>query len=295
MASNDQRLGGVPRRVLLAGGAAGLVVPLSVRAFGRERPSQRPGDLNPAVVPDVIEAEAEKLVEVRYIPNDSRSAQIVVKNVSERPLTLRLPTAFVGVPVLAQMGMGMGGMGGMNRGGGGMGGGGFGGGQATGGGMGGMGGMGMGGMGGMGGGMGGMPGMGMGGGAFSIPPERTRVAKVQTVCLEYGKDEPNPRMSYRLQRPESFTSDPRVVLILESLGRGELPQKVAQAATWHIANGLSWQQLSAETIDHLVGADEPFFTQAELAAAASVVARVEQLAGSSAASYASPGERSAVD
>lgn len=292
MASNEERLVGVPRRALLAGCAAGLALPLGQRAMARERPAA--GGPAPTVVPDVIDAETESLVEVRYIPNDSRSAQIVVKNVSERPLTLRLPAAFVGVPVLAQMGMGMGGMGGgMNRGGGGgMGGGGFGGGQATGGGGMGMGGMGMGGMGG---GMGGMPGMGMGGGAFSIPPERTRVAKVQTVCLEYGKDEPSPRMAYRLQRPDSFTSDPRVVLILESLGRGELPQKVAQAATWHVANGLSWQQLAAETIDHLVGADEPFFTHVELAAAAQVVARVEQLVGTSSPTYTSPGERSAID
>ena len=134
----------------------------------------------------------------------------------------------------------------------------------------------MGGMGGMGGGN-----MGMGGGAFSIPPERTRVARIQTVCLEYAKDEPNPRMTYRMQRVESFTSDPRVALVLESLGRGELPQKVAQAATWHIANGLSWQQLAAETIDHLVGADERFFSPVELAAASRVVARVEELVGHS--------------
>jgi len=129
---------------------------------------------------------------------------------------------------------------------------------------------------------GGMGGMGMGGGgAFSIPPERTRVARVQTVCLEYAKDEPNPRMTYRMQRVDNFSSDPRVAVLLASLGRGELPQKVAQAAAWHMTNGLSWQQLAAETIEHLVGADEPFFTPAELAAASRVVARVEQIVGQS--------------
>jgi hypothetical protein len=43
---------------------------------------------------------------------------------------------------------------------------------------------------------------------------------------------------------------------------------VAQAAAWHIANGLSWERLAAETIDHIGGVpDEPFFTAAELAAA----------------------------
>ena len=70
----------------------------------------------PAAVPrDVLEAETAGLIELKYIPNDSRSAQVVVKNNSDQPLTLQLPEAFAGVPVLAQMGMGgMGGMGGMS-------------------------------------------------------------------------------------------------------------------------------------------------------------------------------------
>lgn len=55
---------------------------------------------------DVLAAEQAGEVEVRFIPNDSRSAQIVVSNRGDQPLTLRLPAAFAGVPVLAQMGMG---------------------------------------------------------------------------------------------------------------------------------------------------------------------------------------------
>lgn len=62
-----------------------------------------------ATVRDLLEAEESGEVAVRYIPNDSRSAQIIVTNRTTRPLTLRLPDAFVGVPVLAQMmGGGMG-------------------------------------------------------------------------------------------------------------------------------------------------------------------------------------------
>lgn len=291
MASNSVRQN-LPRRQLLAGGCgAGLLLPLigGMARAAEARPASARG-VSAAPIADVLQAEAEKLVEVKYIPNDSRSAQIVVKNVSDRPVTLRLPASFVGVPVLAQMGMGMGRMGGgMGGGMGGFGNGGIGGGggQMTGGG----GGMGMGGMGGMGGGMGGMGGMGMGGGAFSVPPERTRVAKVQTVCLEYAKDEPNPRMTYRMERVDTVSSDPKIALILESLGLGQLSQKVAQAAAWHIANGLTWQQLAAETIDHLVGADEPFFTPAELAAASRVVARVEELVGGASGYTVSPGDQ----
>ena len=212
-------------------------------------------------VPDVLEAQAQGLVSVRYIPNDSRSAQIIVTNRSRRPLTLRLPAAFAGVPVLAQ-----GGMGGNNNGVAGF----AAAGQpqvAGGGGGGGM----------QGGGMGGMP--GGGGGAFSIPAEKTRVLRVVTVCLEHGKPEPSSRYPYKLTALESFSNDPKLAVVMESLSRGELSQKVAQAAAWHIANGLSWQQLAAKMIDHAGGdPDEAYFTPEQLLVAHRVVASATQAA-----------------
>jgi hypothetical protein len=222
----------------------------------------------PTGVPDLFEAEARQLVTLKYIPNDAKSAQVIITNRTRRPLTLRLPDAFAGVPVLAQLGgMGMGGGGGQ----GGFAAGGIGGGaQATGGGMGGLGGQGMNGMGG--GGFG-----GAGGGAFSIPPEKTKVFRVATVCLEYGKREPTARMPYKLGPASSFSSDPKLAWVLEQLGRGQLPQKVAQAAAWHLSSGLSWEKLAAEKIDHAGGVpDEPFFSPAELLAAHQVVAMATQ-------------------
>ena len=210
-------------------------------------------------VPDVLEAQAQGLVSVRYIPNDSRSAQIIVTNRSRRPLTLRLPAAFAGVPVLAQGGMGGNNVAGFGAAG-----------QpqvAGGGGMGGM----------QGGGMGGM--QGGGGGAFSIPAEKTRVLRVVTVCLEHGKPEPSSRYPYKLTALESFSNDPKLAVVMESLSRGELSQKVAQAAAWHIANGLSWQQLAAKMIDHAGGdPDEAYFTPEQLLVAHRVVASATQAA-----------------
>jgi len=214
---------------------------------------------------DVLDAQSQGLVSVRYIPNSSKSAQVIVTNKTKRPLSLRLPASFAGIPVLAQGMGGMGGMGGGQQGGGGFGGGGIGGGQAAGGGGGGMGGQGMNGMGG-----GGQQGGG-GMGAFSIPPEKFLVIKVRTVCLEYGKPEPQPRMPYKLVEAESFSSDPRLLSLLESLGRGEMSQKVAQAAAWHISSGLTWEQLAAEKIDHVGVPDEAYFSRVELAAAHRVV------------------------
>ena len=196
-------------------------------------------------------------------------------NRTRRPLTLRLPDAFAGIPVLAQMG-GMGGMGGGGNQGGFAAGGIGGGPQTTAGGAGGLGGQGMNGMGGGGMGMGG----GGGGGAFSIPPERSRTFRVPTVCVEYGKHEPSSRMPYKLTKAETFSSDPKLAFVLESLGRGELSQKVAQAAAWHIANGLTWEKLAAEKIDHAGGIpDEPYFSQAELVMAYRLVAVATEEAG----------------
>ena len=56
---------------------------------------------------DVLDAQSQGLVSVRYIPNSSKSAQVIVTNKTKRPLSLRLPASFAGIPVLAQ---GMGGM-----------------------------------------------------------------------------------------------------------------------------------------------------------------------------------------
>ena len=263
----------------------GLCFMVAAPLLGKE-PVRTPASHGAAASLDVLEAEARGLVSVKYVPNDAKSAQIVVENKSDKPLTLRLPAAFVGVPVLAQMGMGGMGMGG-GMGAGGMGAGGMGGGagaQATGGGgMGGMGG-GMGGMGGMGGGMG-----GMGGGMFSVPPEKVRTVRVATVCLEYGKPEPSPRLPYRLVAIESFSSDPQLAAVLEAFGRGELSQKVTQAVAWHLASGLSWQKLAAEKIDRAGGyPDEAYFAPAELMAAHRVVkATAKQFNSEPAASPAS--------
>jgi hypothetical protein len=134
-------------------------------------------------------------------------------------------------------GMGGGGMGGM---GGGMGGGGMGGGQGMGGGMGGMGG----GMGGMGGGMGGMGG-GMGG-MMRIAPEKSTKFKAACVCLEHGKPDPNPKMKYKLVPLDAFTSDVAVQELCSMVGRGQVSQPVAQAAAWHVMDGLTWEELATK-------------------------------------------------
>ena len=45
---------------------------------------------------------------------------------------------------------------------------------------------------------------------------------------------------------------------------GKIDQRAAQAAAWHLADHMSWEQLLDKKIHHLIGGDEIYFTQAEI-------------------------------
>ncbi len=247
------------RRVALFGIAANAIaLPIAINA------AKGNGDSSPVTKQDFVdffEAKKRGDIDVMFIPRNSKSANVIVRNKTNRGMKVRMPEAFAGVPMLGQMGgMGMGGMG-MGGGGMGMGGGGMG---MGGGGMQGMGGgMGMGGGGGMGMGGGGM-GMGMGGGGMggfqNIEPGKVRKFKVTTVCLEHGKKEPNPRVKYDIVPIESFTQKPEVIELCRMLGSGQLNQSAAQAAAWHFTDDLSWQQLVNKIgARHLNGTVDRYF------------------------------------
>jgi hypothetical protein len=208
--------------------------------------------------PEQPEAKAVELfaamdggkLQVQLIPKDARQATVIIKNVTAKPLRIQLPAAFAGMPVLAQddfgaLGGGLGDSGNNQN-------------QALGGGMG-MGGMGMG-------------GMGMGGGFFNVAPDRVGKLKVAAVCLEHGKDDPNPRKPYQLRPITDFTSDPQVIEVCKMIGRGEIDQAAAQAAVWHLTDGLSWQALARKVkIRHLDGRVELYFSPTQLQRALRVV------------------------
>jgi hypothetical protein len=187
---------------------------------------------------------------IKLIPNDAMSGLVLVENKTDKPLTVKVPDAVVGVPVLGQFGGG--GMGGM------------------GGGMGGMGGM----MGGMGGGMmgggGGMMG-GMGGGMFSIPPESVVSVPFKSVCLEHGKPEPNASNRYTLVPVAKFNSDPVLFQLLKIVSSRKVDPQAAQAAAWHLTNKMSFDELAAKT-DDSVGGQAPYFTQDQLVGAQQLLA-----------------------
>ncbi len=195
---------------------------------------------------DLFPAAEAGQIDVRVIPKNANQATILIENKTDRPLSVKLPEAFVGV--MAQIGGQVGGGGGIGVGGGGQ--------QAIGGGGG--GGLGGGGLG--------------GGGQFNVAPDSVRRVKVATVCLEHGKDDPSPRTEYVLKPIESFTSDARVIEICKLLGDNAIDTTSAQAAVWHVSAGLSWPQLAQKVkTKHLDGSVELYFNPQQLAQAARVV------------------------
>lgn len=215
-------------------------------------------------------------IEVKFIAKDSTEANVMIKNKTNKPLNVQLPEAFVGLPVLAQFGGGGNVGGGGNRGGGG----GFGGGgnQGAGGGFGGGGG---------GGGFGG--GGGGGGNFFNVPAEKVGDLKVALVCLEHGKKEPRAAIAYEIHPVAKFTSDPAVHEMLKLFGQGQIDQRSAQAAAWHLASKMSWQELRDKQVIRATGQRYPWFSQQELQRAASLVGAAEQQ--SKQRPQASPGEQ----
>jgi hypothetical protein len=194
---------------------------------------------------ELFAAMEAQQIDVKLIPKNAEQATVIIENKTDKPLSIKLPAAFAGVPILAQAG---GNLGGGNVGGGRNNFGGGGGNQGFGGGMGGM----------------GMGGMGMGG-FFNVGPDRVAKLKVQTVCLEHGKEDPNPRVPYALRPIESFTQKAELIELCAMLGRGEIDQVSAQAAAWHLSDNLSWQQLAQKIkIKHLNGQTEMFFNAQHL-------------------------------
>ena len=82
-------------RIVMAALCAATIVS-SPRVWGQQETTSAAAEAR-----DVLAAEADGLAEVKFVANDARSAQVVVTNRGDRPLTLRLPAAFAGVPLLA--------------------------------------------------------------------------------------------------------------------------------------------------------------------------------------------------
>jgi hypothetical protein len=245
-------------RILIVSAFAAIVAVVCISCL--RAAEQNTANTAPAASIDFFAGIKTGDLQVKYIPKNSEEATLQIQNNTHQPVSVKLPDSFVGVPVLAQNAGGLGGGGnggGTHRSGNSSGGGN----QSSGGGLGGGGG-----------------GLG-GGGGFNLAPEATGKLKVTTVCLEHGKEEPNPHIPYEIRSVDSFTTDGRVKEVLMMLGNGNLDQRAAQAAAWHFTDNMSWNELAAKKSHHLGGRpDEPYFTQAELQTAMQIATQAEQLA-----------------
>ncbi len=110
---------------------------------------------------------------------------------------------------------------------------------------------------------------------FSIPAEKTVQLDFRSVCLNHGRPNPNAAMKYRMTKVEAYTTDPVLQQLLEDYSP-RTSKDVQQAAAWHLANGLSWKQLANLTDQKIPGVHTPLFTKAELDAARELVERSKQ-------------------
>lgn len=164
-------------------------------------------------------------VNVKFIPANSVTANVLIENQTDQVLHIELPDAIAAVPILAQFGQQQPGQAGDGGGGGN---------QSVGGGL---------NPGGNGGRQGGAQG-GIQGGFLRVAAQKTRKLKATTVCMEYGKLDPNPRVAYKMIPIIDLTTDEKVIDLCTQLGQKQVDQKVAQAVAWHLANGLDWQRIA---------------------------------------------------
>lgn len=222
---------------------------------------------------DLFKAMEEGLIDVMLIQINARQGNLIIDNKVNEPLTIQMPEAFVGVNVLNQGGLNGPGLNGFNGGQQNNNGQQQGGTQMTGGGAGPANGNNQ---------QNGFNGLGQGNGPgnnfFSIPPEKRVRLAVRSVCLEYGKLEPNSKSPYQIREVESVSKDPVLKEVLGTIALGRTSENVSQAAAWHVANQKSWAELAAMKVEHIGSLPIPMFAQQEIAQAKKLVETAKQRA-----------------
>lgn len=110
---------------------------------------------------------------------------------------------------------------------------------------------------------------------FSVPPEKTVQLAFRSVCLNHGRPDPNPGMKYQVTKLESYTSDPVLQQLLEN-DSSTTNRDAQQAAAWHVANGMSWSALAGLTTQPVPGVKAPLFKKSQLEAAKKLVEAAEK-------------------
>ncbi len=245
-----------------------LLAPAVSIAADRTTPDSPPPR---AMAVEIFAGIAQGQIEVQLIPSSSEKCMLLVTNKTDRPLSVQLPPAMAAVPVLAQQqgqfgapfnnGLNQGNNGNNSP-------------QPI----------------GIGPGPGrnnnrmnrmlnpmmniGVPNQGMPNMLpqfqMNIPPEKVGKVRLPAVCLAHGKPNPRPKIKYELRPLDSVTDASGVAEVCSLLGRGKIPQRVAQLAAWHLANDMSWEKLTGLRKELILG-NQPMYTLREIRAAQETV------------------------
>jgi hypothetical protein len=226
-----RRMGGTLAIWFLAAGAA---------TFAEDGPIRRLTlDETAAVIP-LFEGLEQGTLRARVVLRDEFGGHVQLTNTTNQPQTVALPPAVAAVQVLKQFQPGVfgdpltpGGQG--NQ---------AGGAQAVGGPTNGIGQQGI---------PGGLQNQFPGNNFFSIPPEKTVQFDFHTVCLEHGKPTPTSAKQYVLRPIEKQSSDPALQELLAQYDPQRDDRHAVQAAAWHLADGMNWEELARKTERRLGG------------------------------------------
>ncbi len=230
-----------------AWGIAALAQAAEQQKNGRDGPRGRGEEV------DLFAGIARQEIEVQLIPRDASQCRLLITNKTDRPLSVKMPASFAGVPVLAQAaglpGPGFG-PGGNNPG-------------SP-----------------LGSPAGSKDPQRVGGGApgsfFNVPPESMRQMKLETVCLDHGNPTPRAAIKYEIRPMTSATDKAGLSELCELLGRHEVSHRAAQLAAWHFSNGMSWKALAGLQTRQAIGSI-PSYTREEIAAAKKAAEKAMQL------------------
>jgi hypothetical protein len=84
-----------------------------------------------------------------------------------------------------------------------------------------------------------------------VPENKDVTFIVPSVCLNFGVNTPTARNIFKLMTVESYTQDERARKALKSAAILGTSQGVAQAAMWHVFNGMSFEQIATEAAKYV--------------------------------------------
>jgi hypothetical protein len=222
---------------------------------------------------DLFDAMEAGQITVKLIPKGATGGNVFIENKTDQPLTVKIPEAvaavsihsqFAGLPGLNLGNAGAGIPGGGNQGNAP---------QKLGGGIGAPQGNNPGAVNGPGNGL--VPGQGF----FSIPADKVVALQFNSVCLEHGKPEPISKNRYTLIPIGRVSRDPVLHQLLIAVGSGKLDSKASQAAAWHLANKMSFKELSEKTTTPIGAVTQtPDFTREQIVNAEQLVVQARQRA-----------------